>query len=900
MDDLWQPLFQHAFESDVVLLGEGDTVGLHTNGAALVAFAPELQVHIDKATAADIEKSAVAVADKADVVSASTGAASVAPAGVASVSAGVTSAAAGQVAETSDAIAIAREEGLAIVPLPGSRRAIKLFLRLAHESLLNAGGANNFDCDETMFDFLFDSESLHCEFLELCVRVGDHAQALTAGGGITRALSASLEATTTRLDDGIDSEAALRMFCCLSKRFSKRSDPPADIAGYKSVVVRLAEESIDKSSLNHLLAPSKLASLDISQLVTLVDVLPPDASADGLLLVGDVIFSDFSRISGSNPSYSTWQHKVSLSPAGTTGAGKSIILFLNVTPRSGAERKPGANELKKCDEFDISLSVDGECASDHPLTVYDVQLKARGTEKPSPKVESMRASFMSECLSIDLRTELFQPPEPRPINVALADGTDPDTGSPSHVAGSIVSGVLNYLIDRVVATGKKEEDSPTAPSVRMSQEPVAPPPQPAPAPPAAAIHQLRVASEKALADAATEADAADKETDAAPQDSVTRLGRALNGGDDSGSARAELSSLCTVRIELRCVKDERRLALLRAWASAHGLDKEAPSMVDLVMYYDALCERESPEANASDPMRPASADPLRRILFDDTLARPLADSRSLRRFFEEGATRLGAPAVRRLLAARPTRTTVPSASRPTSPSPETSEASGPSPPCATEQLSAEQAAAPVRTPSSSSADQRRALAQPTSPGADADVDGDASAEEALLDALRPWAAAHTPDEMVAAHVRQPDGLFGDAARAGSPLRAALSDGLLPGIEALRGKSYERKAIEAYWTREKAAVSPVTRKPLQSKTLVPNINLRVLCEEYSARQRRLHGGATSPQDVVMGALLPPPHAPGAKRRRPAELEHDEQAASGVAAGAKRKLRLASGDGSPPPV
>mgnify|MGYP001298356456 FL=1 len=263
------------------------------------------------------------------------------------------------------------------------------------------------------------------------------------------------------------------------------------------------------------------------------------------------------------------------------------------------------------------------------------------------------------------------------------------------------------------------------------------------------IHQLRVASEKALADAATEADAADKETDAAPQDSVTRLGRALNGGDDSGSARAELSSLCTVRIELRCVKDERRLALLRAWASAHGLDKEAPSMVDLVMYYDALCERESPEANASDPMRPASADPLRRILFDDTLARPLADSRSLRRFFEEGATRLGAPAVRRLLAARPTRTTVPSASRPTSPSPETSEASGPSPPCATEQLSAEQAAAPVRTPSSSSADQRRALAQPTWPGADADVDGDASAEEALLDALRPWAAAHTPDEMVA-------------------------------------------------------------------------------------------------------------------------------------------------------
>ena len=140
-----------------------------------------------------------------------------------------------------------------------------------------------------------------------------------------------------------------------------------------------------------------------------------------------------------------------------------------MNPRKGAERKPGADKLKKCDEFDISLSVVGECASDHPLTVYDVQLKARGTEKPSPKVESMRASFMSGRLSIDLRTELVGVPEPRPINVALADGADPEPpqerGSPSHVAGSIVSGVLDDLIERVVATGNKEEDSPTAPSV---------------------------------------------------------------------------------------------------------------------------------------------------------------------------------------------------------------------------------------------------------------------------------------------------------------------------------------------------------------------------------------------------------------------------------------------------
>ena len=44
--------------------------------------------------------------------------------------------------------------------------------------------------------------------------------------------------------------------------------------------------AVEESTLLQLLTPSKLASLDISQLVTLVDILPPDASADGPLLVG--------------------------------------------------------------------------------------------------------------------------------------------------------------------------------------------------------------------------------------------------------------------------------------------------------------------------------------------------------------------------------------------------------------------------------------------------------------------------------------------------------------------------------------------------------------------------------------------------------------------------------------
>ena len=55
-------------------------------------------------------------------------------------------------------------------------------------------------------------------------------------------------------------------------------------------------------------------------------------------------------------------------------------------------------------------------------------------------------------------------------------------------------------------------------------------------------------------------------------------------------------------------------------------------------------------------------------------------------------------------------------------------------------------------------------------------------------------------------MRQPDGLFGDAARAGSPLRAALSDGLLPGIEALRGVSLENEA---------PAPSPPPQRPTTS-------------------------------------------------------------------------------------
>ena len=54
-----------------------------------------------------------------------------------------------------------------------------------------------------------------------------------------------------------------------------------------------------------------------------------------------------------------------------------------------------------------------------------------------------------------------------------------------------------------------------------------------------------------------------------------------------------------------------------------------------------------------------------------------------------------------------------------------------------------------------------------------------------------------------------------------------------------------------------AVSPVTREELESRTLVPNLNLKVMCAEYRARHQRSSLAATSPEGVVMEALLSSP-------------------------------------------
>ena len=112
---------------------------------------------------------------------------------------------------------------------------------------------------------------------------------------------------------------------------------------------------------------------------------------------------------------------------------------------------------------------------------------------------------------------------------------------------------------------------------------------------------------------------------------------------------ALLSSRLKVRIELRRAQDERRRAILSAWACAHGLAEEASSsLLDLLLFYDTkLREEELPPvllspAKASGgaaasgaaasgaafggrSASSAAAAQLRKMIIDDSLAGYLAE-----------------------------------------------------------------------------------------------------------------------------------------------------------------------------------------------------------------------------------------------------------------------------------
>ena len=179
----------------------------------------------------------------------------------------------------------------------------------------------------------------------------------------------------------------------------------------------------------------------------------------------------------------------------------------------------------------------------------------------------------------------------------------------------------------------------------------------------------------------------------------------------------------------------------------------------------------------------------------------------------------------------------------------------------------------------------------------------AGEEEALLEALTPWAVTQDADAIativsylrldllplatLASYVHGPGNLIFSAALGASPasakLRSALTDAVLPGIRALRccgledeppselsciitldimedpviaadGKSYERTAIEKYWEKNgNRPLSPITREEMASKTLIENVNLRSLCAEYTRQHARAKAAAASPEEVTMAAL-----------------------------------------------
>ena len=356
---------------------------------------------------------------------------------------------------------------------------------------------------------------------------------------------------------------------------------------------------------------------------------------------------------------------------------------------------------------------------------------------------------------------------------------------------------------------------------------------------------------------------------------------------------------CHVRLQVRRQREDRRRKILAAWARAHGLAAAASSsLLELLVWFDARIEEEAKRASAAKDKKdaasaatsaatgtagaPASStmtaqapspaggssdapiaefDALRKTILEDSLGpHATTDAATLRDLVADGGSRLRPALLRRLLLAR--------------------------------------------------------AELPREAGGAGSAGGASVAEEeaALLDALRPWSAAHTPADLlvvlpslrlasvplsvIGSHVYGEGGLLRDAAHAGSALRRALGDALLPGVRQLQcladegdapheltccitmelmkdpvvahdGKSYERTAIADYWKREGRPVSPITRLELKSDALIPNVALRAICAEYAAKQQRHRLAVASPEDVVMAALhsasLPPAAPPSASKR-----------------------------------
>ena len=206
----------------------------------------------------------------------------------------------------------------------------------------------------------------------------------------------------------------------------------------------------------------------------------------------------------------------------------------------------------------------------------------------------------------------------------------------------------------------------------------------------------------------------------------------------------------------------------------------------------------------------------------------------------------------------------------------------------------------------------------------------AKEESALLDALRPWVAAHSADDLLHVlptlrldlvpldelrrHVQEPSGSLHAASNPSfEALRGAIVDQLLPGVQQLRcasqdgdapheltccitmelmtdpvvaqdGQSYERSALAEYWKREGKPISPITREELKSKEVFPNVGLRKICSEFAAKHKRVKIAASEPAEFVLRALLSPPPTVVVESKGGG----GGSSSSRTAVGAKRKL------------
>ena len=836
------------------------------------------------------------------------------------------------------------DDGHPGLALPGTRRAIKLLARVCLETSLPAEAFDAFCADGyTVVRVELESHlKVLCEYIELCDRIQapDEFVKLSAEGALEGY-------DDSKFDDADEASLYLRLFCALSKRLV-RGQPSKQWQEWinfsaEAVISRLITPRPDSalvapaSTLDELLAPA-LASMELPQLAAFVDALPPVRSEGPLHVYDENMFdmrSDWGSINRIG--------KITLAPEG---------------PQDGSHMQISSLEIIKQLNGVLSVRVDHP-SGDHLLTTYRAKIVISSPKNPAWSKQEIALELMDfQCSSLAckgtggartessdtaLRPLLLLPCSERPCRACKPRSRAVDASDLSELAS--------------MADGAPEEQPPASTASESG----------ATAKMAALAKLLRVRIEL------------QRRSDDRRR-SILAQWACSHGLECAAAAPSLLQLISYYDAQLQAYEQRQRAPGMPGPSSEPSpADPATTSTKQPVGLFGTV------QAGS------AAVDALRTTLLDRSLFSHVAHHPpSLQQLVRDSAAQLSAETLQRLLEARPAPPeALPDAleTSPAAPDAATSLATTPS--AATPGASALGAAATgdgvpsatsdpagpsTRVDGSSGADEgpwrRGAIEAPTKIApTDRAAEGDGShplaespekesaekestekestekaprplarplavrEEIALLEALRPWAARATVEQLLLvlrglrvdllpldtlrAHVQQRDGVLRDAAREGSPLRAALSDALLPGIGQLRGmaledepphdltccitlslmtdpvvamdgKSYERSAIEAYFAKAGSPrpASPITREPLTSQTLVPNVNLRALCREYAAKHKRGRLAAASPQDVVMGALLSPP--PAMRLEAPAVRLPSAPSTDATVIGAKRKL------------